>query len=122
MITAGFNLKGKLWSFKVSGHALFDVRGRDIVCASVSSLTIAIANQLLIDEDELPELTIPEAIDVYTGGGLDYQLPTTEESSIECIAIKDTFANKLLLDTLIEGLQQIEQQYPDNIKVVVESE
>lgn len=122
MITAEFNLKGNLWSFKVSGHALFDVRGRDIVCASVSSLTIAIANQLLIDEDELPELTIPEAIDVYTGGSLDYQLPTTEESFIECIAIKDTFANKLLLDTLVEGLEQIEQQYPDNIKVVVDSE
>lgn len=122
MITADFNLKGNLWSFKVSGHALFDVIGRDIVCSSVSALTIAIANQLLIDEDELPELIIPEAIDVYTNVGLDYQLPTSEESSIECIGIKDTFANKLLLDTLIEGLQQIEQQYPDNIKVVVESE
>lgn len=121
MITASFNLKGNRWSFKVSGHALFDVRGRDIVCASVSALTIAIANQLLIDEDKLPELVIPKDIDVYLGGELAYQLPK-EENSIECIAIIDTFANKLLLTTLIEGIQQIEQQYPDNIKVVVESE
>lgn len=121
MITADFNLKGNLWSFKVSGHALFDVIGRDIVCASVSALTIAIANQLLIDEDELPELVIPKSINVPIEGRLSY-MPPMEESAIECTAIKDTFANKLLLDTLIEGLQQIEQQYPDNIKVVVESE
>lgn len=120
MITAEFNLKGNLWSFKVSGHAFFDVIGRDIVCASVSALTIAIANQLLIDESEMPELIIPETLDIVEVEDVVLKLP--EKDTIECIAIKGTFANKLLLSTLIEGLQQIEQQYPDNIKVVVESE
>lgn len=120
MITADFNLKGNLWSFKVSGHALFDVRGRDIVCASVSALTIAIANQLLIDEDKLPGLIIPKTLGIAEVEEVVLRLP--EKDAIECIAIIDTFANKLLLTTLIEGIQQIEQQYPDNIKVVVESE
>lgn len=121
MITATFDYTDKVYSFSVVGHAGYAEQGKDIVCASVSALTIAIANQLLIDEDELPELVIPKSINVPIEGSLSY-MPPMEETAIECIAIKDTFANKLLLSTLIEGLQQIEQQYPDNIKVVVESE
>ncbi len=120
MITAKFNLTGDLWSFKVSGHALYDEIGYDIVCAGVSALTIAIGNKLLVNESKAPKLEVPNDIQVHIGEEISY-LPKIE-NSIECVSIKDTFANKLLLDTLIEGLQDIEELHPDNIKVVVESE
>lgn len=120
MITAKFNLTGNLWSFKVSGHALYDEIGYDIVCAGVSALTIAIGNKLILDESKVPEIIIPESIEVLVSSELSY-LPKETDNSIKCTAIKVTFANKLLLDTLIEGLQDIEELHPDNIKVVVES-
>lgn len=45
MIVAEFFEKnGNITGFKVTGHAGYDVKGRDIVCASVSSAVMLTAN------------------------------------------------------------------------------
>lgn len=120
MIIANFNLTGKLWSFKVSGHANYGERGYDIVCAGVSALTIAIGNKLMIDKESLPELIMPESIEVSIGNEISY-LSKQPDNSIEIICIKDTFANNLLLDTLIDSLRDIEELHPENISIVVDA-
>ena len=37
----------KIESIKISGHAMYDVHGKDIVCSAVSSITITTVNAIL---------------------------------------------------------------------------
>ncbi|MBO5209307.1 MAG: ribosomal-processing cysteine protease Prp [Lachnospiraceae bacterium] len=86
---------GEYKGFTCNGHAGFDDYGRDIVCASISVLVINTINSL----DEI----VHEKIAV-----------TTDEESglIECRfdePLKET--SRVLVDSLILGLSQIEKQY-----------
>ena len=82
----------------ITGHALYDTYGKDIVCASVSSIIYTTVNALFKINKESIE---------YNDDG----------NTIEIINLrKDEITNKLL-DNMIELLHQLEIDYPKNIKI-----
>lgn len=85
-------------SLHVSGHANMGEYGEDIVCSAVSCLCFSIANQLLLLE---PNLDI-SAID----------------NDFKFNEIKLTHDHKLLLDTLLNGLFSVMEEYPQAIKIM----
>ena len=82
----------------IKGHANFDDYGKDIVCASVSSIVITSINAILrIDENSI-----------------DYQ----EEEGLVIINIKKhTNIIDILIDNMIDLLGQLENKYNKNIKI-----
>lgn len=82
----------------IKGHANFDDYGKDIVCASVSSIVITSINAILrIDENSI-----------------DYQ----EEEGLVIIDIKKhTNIIDILIDNMIDLLNQLENKYNKNIKI-----
>ena len=92
-----FEDKGALTGFEISGHALFSTHGTDIVCAAVSSAAIMAAN------------TITEVI------GEPAQVKT-EEGYLSFKGI-DSQATRDILGGLKLHLEQLVEQYPQNITV-----
>ena len=86
---------GEYKGFTCNGHAGFDDYGKDIVCASISVLVINTINSL---DEIVHEKIIVTADD--------------ELGLIECHfdkPLKET--SRVLVDSLILGLSQIEKQY-----------
>lgn len=82
----------------VTGHAEFADYGSDIVCSAVSCLCFTIANQLLSIDDSLNI--------------------TAENNDFSFTNLSDTHDVQLLLNTLVNGLVQVEDEYSKNIKVM----
>lgn len=83
----------------ILGHALFDEYGKDIVCASVSSIVITTINNILsIDED---------AIDYESSSG-KVVIEIKKENDIVNILIN----NMTLL------LENLSNDYSENIKII----
>lgn len=82
----------------IKGHANFDDYGKDIVCASVSSIVITSINAILrIDEESI-----------------NYQ----EKEGLVIIDIKKhTKVIDILIDNMIDLLNQLENKYNKNIKI-----
>ena len=98
MITVSFSQKsGKLTGFEISGHALFSEHGSDIVCAAVSSAAIMAANTITEVFGEKAEVKAEEGYLVLEG--------VTSEAS------------QGILNGLKLHLEQLAQQYPENITV-----
>ena len=82
----------------VSGHANFDEYGKDIVCASVSSIVITTINACMeIDEEAI------------------YYEENDNKILIEIK--KDNEVIKKLIDNMVFMLKSLEKDYPKNIKV-----
>ena len=82
----------------VSGHALYDDYGKDIVCSAASSIATTTINGIL---------TLDE-------GSLSYQV-NKEGLIIENIS--DNEITQKLLGNMVNLLKQLEEQYPTNIEV-----
>lgn len=92
--------QGFLVAFRIAGHAGTAPRGMDIVCAGVSALTQAAVL------------------------GLENYL----HSQVECVAAEGRLDMKLLdapseltaaiLETMVIGLKEIVQLYPQNIRMI----
>lgn len=82
----------------VTGHAKYADYGSDIVCSAVSCLCFTIANQLL---------SIDETLDI-----------TAVNNDFSFTNMNDTHDVQLLLNTLVNGLVQVENEYSKNIKVM----
>ena len=84
---------------RVLGHAGYDDYGRDIVCASVSSIVITSVNAILSFDNE----------------AINY-----EEKKDELIIniLKTDKVTKKLLDNMIDLLKELSNQYEENIKVI----
>lgn len=96
MILYTFN--EKTYEIKVSGHANYDVKGKDIVCASVSTAVIISANLITkFNEKENVKLNI-------------------EDGYFHLKVINLTANIKTILDNLIWTLQELEKQYTKYIK------
>ncbi len=87
--------------FKVSGHANYDDYGKDIVCASVSSIVITSINMAL-KMDDTSVKTIVE------NGLIDAK-----------IMKKDEVINKVFLN-MIDMLNDLKKDYEKNIKIIIE--
>lgn len=83
---------------KIKGHAKYDEYGKDIVCASVSSIVITTVNAIIsLNKDAL----------IYTQDKdlLTINIQTTEK-------IVDT-----LITNMINLLKELQSKYPKNIQV-----
>lgn len=86
-------------SIKISGHALYDDYGRDIVCASTSSIVITTVNAILSYDDK----------------AINYE---QKEDVLVINILKSDKIIKLLLDNMINLLKELSSQYEENIKVI----
>ncbi len=87
----------------ISGHADYDFNGKDIVCASVSSIVITSVNGILeIDRDAIKYI---------------------EEKDILTIEIlKEDVIVRKLINNMINLLKELSCNYPKNINVREEDE
>lgn len=89
------NHAGQYLGFSCIGHAGFAEHGSDIVCAAVSALVINTANAVeLFTKDAFAAETDPESGLI----AIRFQSPAGHDG-------------KLLLDTMVLGLQNIQDQY-----------
>ena len=93
---------GEYKGFTCKGHSGFAAKGKDIVCASVSVLVINAINSM----EKLAEG--------------DMEIKAEEAAGIIRCRIKRTLSEKgkLLMDSMILGLLQIEEQYGNKYLVV----
>ena len=88
--------KEKIQEITIDGHALYDDFGKDIVCASVSSIVITTVNAIfMIDKDAINYEDKPS-----------FKIKILKENEI---------INKLVLN-MINLLKELEKDYPKNIK------
>ena len=85
-------------NIKISGHALYDIAGKDIVCASVSSIIYTTVNALLKINCSSIEFS-------------------DDGKTIEIIKISNDEITNSLLDNMIDLLKDLELDYPKNIKI-----
>ena len=89
--------EGNINSIKISGHAGYDAYGKDIVCASVSSITITTVNALIkLDEN---------AIDYVQND--DLTITIKKHNEVTCV----------LIQNMIDLLEELEKDYKKNIKI-----
>ena len=82
----------------ISGHSGYEESGKDIVCASVSSIAITTINGILsIDSDSL-----------------EYQ---TSDGYIKIAVKKHSEVIDALIQNMINLLTELSQDYPKNIKI-----
>jgi len=82
---------------QISGHAKFDDYGKDIVCASVSSIVYTTINAILNFNDK--------AIEVIDESNLTIKINSN-----------DNITNTLIKN-MIDLLKDLEEQYPKNLKI-----
>ncbi|MFV0250118.1 MAG: ribosomal-processing cysteine protease Prp [Bacilli bacterium] len=88
----------KINYISVRGHSGYDEYGKDIVCASASTIIITSVNAILrIDESSIT-----------------YK---QDEGFIDINILKHTKTIDILLTNMIELLQNLEQDYKKNIKI-----
>ena len=85
----------------IKGHANYDIFGKDIVCASVSSTTITVINILLSLDDK--------SIKYYNDNGLAIEI------------LKNNETTKKIINVLISNLYELEKAYPKNIQIKEEN-
>ena len=91
------NIKDK--SITVTGHANYDLYGKDIVCASVSSLVISTVNAILkFDEN-----------------AISYQ---EKKDKLVINIKKEDEITKKLIGNMVDMLNELSSQYPKNIKII----
>ncbi|HHV60543.1 MAG TPA: ribosomal-processing cysteine protease Prp [Clostridiaceae bacterium] len=96
---------GLVREFTIRGHSGFDEPGRDIICSAVS----AIAYTALGGLQELAGVVNHKE----RAGYMKFQLPLLDNEEVERTA-------RIILDTMVIGLRQIENTYGSYIKVVDE--
>lgn len=82
----------------LSGHAMYDEYGKDIVCSSVSSIVTTTVNGII--EIDKGYLTVEEI----------------KDGMIITILKKDKICDKLIKN-MLDLLSELEISYPENIKV-----
>ena len=105
MIQAAFdqNDAGQITGFLLTGHAEYADPGSDIVCAAVSVLVINCIN----------------SIDTLTG--VSFLQEADEESGRILFRLQDapSAETELLLQSLLLGLQSLEEQYDDYLDLII---
>ena len=91
------NKNGKVYEIVVKGHAGYDIYGKDIVCAAVSTMMIVTVNNII---------------------SLDDSINYVEDAGLLKISIKEeTDINQKLFNNVIMMLEELKSQYPKNIEI-----
>lgn len=93
MIKVEYNNK----KITISGHAGFADYGKDIVCASVSSIIYTTVNGLLNIDNE--------------------SIKFTDNKTITIEILKNDNVTNILINNMLDLLKELEEQYPKNIKI-----
>lgn len=91
-------------TLSAEGHAGYAERGRDIVCAGISALLFALPAALEREH-------IPYRLDRDTGQGC---LRIRARPTISC-----RYICLVILATIIEGLRNIRNEYPESISITI---
>ena len=83
----------------VTGHANYDEYGKDIVCASVSSLVISTVNAIIKFNEE----------------AISYK---EEKDKLVINILKNDDITKKLIGNMLDMLNELSSQYPKNIKII----
>ena len=99
--------KPKTLELKVTGHAGHDKKGRDIVCAAISTLFY----------------TLGEAL--WQSASMLYEEPLVKDEEGDGYIVchpKEEYEGNIARTywTILIGMQSIAEQYPKNVKLVVE--
>lgn len=87
----------QITNINIIGHAGYSVEGKDIVCASVSSIVITTVNALLkLDKDSI-----------------------SYKNSLEITILKHNSTIDTLLMNMLDMLKELEQDYKKYIKVEI---
>jgi uncharacterized protein YsxB (DUF464 family) len=89
----------KIEYISITGHAMYDDFGKDIVCSSVSSIVITTVN----------------AIERINGSSIVY-----EEMPFSIKVVEEDEIVSKLIDNMISLLKELEKQYPKNIRFLEE--
>lgn len=81
----------------ISGHSLYDEYGKDIVCASVSSIVTTTINAIIRLEETI-----------------EY---TNNDGYVNINILKHTKLTDTLITNMLELLKDLEKQYKNNIKI-----
>ena len=95
MIKVVYNKDFKNW--KITGHAGYADKGKDIVCASASSIILSSINLAIEFNSEVKYTDDLNKIEIINN--------TNDEN------VQKVFSNMIL------SLEELERQYPDNIKI-----
>ena len=87
----------------ILGHAMYDEYGKDIVCASVSTLVISTVNNILSINDK----TI--------------RVEQSDSKIIIEYILKDNIID-ILINNMISNLNTLANNYPKNIKIIDKEE
>lgn len=90
--------KAKYKKITITGHALYDDYGKDIVCASVSSIVTTTVNGIL----------------ALKKGSLSYLV---SKLGMKIEIKNDDQTTQILIKNMISLLKELEGNYPDNIEV-----
>ena len=90
-------------NISILGHAMYDDYGKDIVCASVSSIVMTSVESIAAIDDK--------AIDV-----------EEKKDSLNIIINKQDNITTKLIDTMVMLLKELEKKYPQNIKITNKEE
>ena len=82
----------------ISGHALYDIEGKDIVCASVSSIIYTTVNALLKINKSSIEFN-------------------DDGKQVSIINLSKDEITNILLENMIDLFRNLEIDYPKNIKI-----
>ena len=104
MIVAEFFRKnGEITGFKVSGHAGYDMFGKDIVCAAVSVIVGMLANEIENHEEMYPG----QQVEVKSGLAMIHT------------AYRSKLRANIVFDMVVDALLALEEQYPEYIKILI---
>jgi uncharacterized protein YsxB (DUF464 family) len=104
---AFFKQEGDLIGFEASGHAGYDVYGRDIVCAAVSGILLTTLGGIQEVVGAHPKVRRNDE-----NGYLQVQLPL----HLEEVKKHDAC---LLIRSAENGLRSISEQYPDFVRIII---
>ena len=82
----------------ISGHALYDDYGKDIVCSAASSIVTTTVNGIL----------------ALNKGSLDYMV---SKKGVFISIKNDDKTTQILINNMVSLLKELESNYPANIKV-----
>ncbi|WML40701.1 ribosomal-processing cysteine protease Prp [Neobacillus sp. OS1-2] len=95
---------GAIQSFEMSGHALFADRGKDIVCAGVSAVSVGAINAVHELTGVTPDLE--HRADGFLSCVVPEELPEDTHMKIQ-----------LILEAMVVSLRTIEEEYGKHIKI-----
>lgn len=101
------NENSDIYGFKLSGHAGYAEEGNDIVCSATTMLVINTINCIELFTDEKFICNADEV----NGGFIDYILPNIKSG-------KKSHDSQLLIKTMLNGLNDIKEQYSKYINIL----